>query len=522
MFKIRGLKEDGTLPSIALNQVRNLIAEAVSKISPKEIDLSDYATIDLVNDIRDSVSKDSSVEITSTASTGVLSAKGPGVKITQPVDDTQAELWSVNPLAQSQNRPISSLDYDPVTNSIFSGFGDWNANGDHVGVVKHDLATGESEIVFDNIYSEAIERVVRLGDWLYVPHIDGKGYWESCGYATDEGGTWHEVTLPGTAIHVFDMAMDSRGLWACGAHLTEDGQGQEIVWHRPTGADWIIHQVGEKGDSARFYSFVKNDEAVEPSKDRLLNNRVTVGNSIYIGAGEGRILRVILEERQTHEVDLLAVNSSGKLDSENVISQISELARQETRNVVGSIFGPLNDSYCAIAVLPTLTFYMRELAYFGKEDYDYETQPNITARLYLYKGMIYLSMEISIPPNVELYKVQDSSRNHQSEFYVPNALFSNANTDNSDLYRVERIGAGYQPYMGATLVYSHENTTRVIYSTLYMDESGYLKGSVRLVGPPSEQPNHFNETFRWPAPIDFDHQNFNWGPDWDPADSGIL
>lgn len=143
MFKIRGLKEDGTLPSIALNQVRNLIAEAVSKISPKEIDLSDYATIDLVNDIRDSVSKDSSVEITSTASTGVLSAKGPGVKITQPVDDTQAELWSVNPLAQSQNRPISSLDYDPVTNSIFSGFGDWNANGDHVGVVKHDLATGE-------------------------------------------------------------------------------------------------------------------------------------------------------------------------------------------------------------------------------------------------------------------------------------------------------------------------------------------------------------------------------------------
>ncbi|MGQ4574885.1 hypothetical protein ACUH93_00515 [Dermabacteraceae bacterium P7006] len=143
--------------------------------------------------------------------------------------------WSVNPVAASQGRRIDALSYDKETNALYSGYGDANANGDKVVITKHDLDTGKSTVVSDKLATEAVWKVMRHGQWLYAPHIDYNGnFWGGGGYATNEGGTWHDVKLPGQQLHTFDMLSTPEGLWACGSiiHSNQRDMGPAL-WFRP-------------------------------------------------------------------------------------------------------------------------------------------------------------------------------------------------------------------------------------------------------------------------------------------------
>lgn len=198
--------------------------------------------------------------------------------------------WSVNPHAQRQNRWIDNLSYDEVTNAIYSGYGDWSANGDAVYIVKHDLDTGEAYTVSHRIKSEAVGQVMRHGDWLYAPHVDWSGnYWAGGGYATNEGGFWHDVRLPGQCEHLFFMLSTPDGLWAAGSsiHPNQADVGPTL-WFRPNsghvdsreeypegvatpavGEGWqIIYRSSTSGDNYyRFYRIALTDDRVWARED---------------------------------------------------------------------------------------------------------------------------------------------------------------------------------------------------------------------------------------------------------------
>lgn len=197
----------------------------------------------------------------------------------------------MNTLAAQQGRPITALSI--IGDWIYSGFGDWNANSDHTAVVRHHLETGEEEILFERdgtfetgLYTEAVESVYGFDGALYVPHIDGLGYWEGCGYATDEGGEWHNVRLPGQALHVFDMAQTPSGTWACGSRITPDqSTGVAAVWFRPAGGGedgWVHHWDDPvTGDFSRYYHM-----------------RIE-GDSVVVSRGPGRPAYVVTAEGST-------------------------------------------------------------------------------------------------------------------------------------------------------------------------------------------------------------------------------
>ncbi|MGQ4544525.1 hypothetical protein ACUH97_07920 [Dermabacteraceae bacterium P13088] len=147
-------------------------------------------------------------------------------------------IWSVNFLASRQHRAINELSYDERTRAIYSGFGDWSANGDFIAIVKHDLDTGTATVISDRLATEALGPVVRHGDWLYAPHIDYNGnYWRGGGYATDEGGIWHDVRLPGGNEHTFAALSTPDGLWMCGSSLYHPRPGSgPCLWFRPNSA----------------------------------------------------------------------------------------------------------------------------------------------------------------------------------------------------------------------------------------------------------------------------------------------
>lgn len=215
------------------------------------------------------------------SSPGVLAVDGPAVRESSPgvlsldARDLPKDAWSRNPQA---TRHLTSVQYDPVTGRLYSGWGNWTVNGDHVGIVSHDLETGLATVEFDRVRSQAVERVIRLSDGLYVPHIDtigvgtedGSGH---LGYAVNRGGGWVEEGLPGRPIHVFDMAETSHGLWAAGSGQYPARSGYPttygpVLWHRPAGGEW---EVAYRDESAydigaswgRFYRIhVEDDRAV--------------------------------------------------------------------------------------------------------------------------------------------------------------------------------------------------------------------------------------------------------------------
>ena len=191
-----------------------------------------------------------------------------------------ADHWSVNPLAAMQGRSVTALSV--VHGRLYSGFGDWNANGDRVGVVSHDLETGEARVDFFPVDSEAVEAFIggRDGRSIYVPHTDGnKNYWAGCGYASyervDGDWRWENTILPGQAIHVFDMVETDEGLWACGSAIPADqGGGTSALWFRPNGGEWVVRYKGVedhggKGGASRFYRLATDGHAVR-AQDRSL------------------------------------------------------------------------------------------------------------------------------------------------------------------------------------------------------------------------------------------------------------
>lgn len=194
--------------------------------------------------------------LSSTRDTGVVHIRS------IPKGANTGEHWSVNPLASMQGRAVTSLDV--VGGKLYSGFGDWGANGDRVGVVSHDLATGDARVEHFPVSSEAIEKVAGGADGsLYVPHIDGnKNFWAGCGYASrefvDGDWRWDETILPGQAIHVFDMIETDEGLWAAGSSVPDDqNSGTSAVWFRPAGGEWSIRyrgvdDHGVRGGQRRF------------------------------------------------------------------------------------------------------------------------------------------------------------------------------------------------------------------------------------------------------------------------------
>lgn len=201
--------------------------------------------------------------------------------------------WSVNPLALMAGRSISSLWYDSVDNVIYSGYGDWTANGDEIGVVRHSVSTGDAEVVYfpengqseyqpsfrrRGAWTEAIETFFRFGDAIYIPHTDGAGYWEGCGYITNEGGEWHEVSLPGQCLHLFAMAQTSEGLWAAGSAIyASQADAGATLWFRPTGGEWQVrHQADAKGEGfSRFYQIRVKDDRV------WVHDSETMGQDVY-------------------------------------------------------------------------------------------------------------------------------------------------------------------------------------------------------------------------------------------------
>lgn len=243
--------------------------------------------------------------------------------------------WSVNPLAYRADRGIKSLWYDSQSGLIYSGYGDWSANGDEVGVVSHNIA-GSAKIEYfpdqgsdqqlhplnrAGAYTEAIEFFTNIDGSIYVPHTDGAGMWEGCGYITNEGGEWHEVSLPGQAIHVFQMLGTSAGMWACGSaiHPNQSDAGPAL-WFRPKGGDWVTRYLYPvTGQSpGRYYSMRVEDGRVcvfdrftDPQvlrftpvdmdkRDREPNdtywttyytNQVTVDGYTYRGANNGIITK---------------------------------------------------------------------------------------------------------------------------------------------------------------------------------------------------------------------------------------
>lgn len=234
---------------------------------------------------------------------GLLSISGPsvarlkkGLVVVRNSAPPGVPAWSTNPLALMAGRSISSLWYDSVDDMIYSGYGDWNNNGDEIGVVRHRVSTGDAEIVYfpengqseyqpnfrrRGVWAEAIETFYRFGDAIYIPHTDGAGYWEGCGYVTNEGGEWHEVSLPGQALHVFDMAQTSEGMWAVGSAIyASQADAGATLWFRPTGGDWTIrYQADTTGMGfSRFYQI------------RVEDDRVWVHDSVTMGMSNGRVV----------------------------------------------------------------------------------------------------------------------------------------------------------------------------------------------------------------------------------------
>ena len=231
---------------------------------------------------------------------GLLSISGPsvarlkkGLVVVRNSAPAGLPPWSVNPLALMAGRSITSLWHDPVDNMIYSGYGDWTANGDEIGVVRHRVSTGDAEVVYfpengqseyqptfrrRGAWTEAIETFFRFGDAIYIPHTDGAGYWEGCGYITNEGGEWHEVSLPGQCLHLFAMAQTSEGLWAAGSAIyASQSDAGATLWFRPTGGDWIIrHEANAKGMGfSRFYQMRVADDRV------WVHDSVTMRQDVY-------------------------------------------------------------------------------------------------------------------------------------------------------------------------------------------------------------------------------------------------
>lgn len=243
---------------------------------------------------------------------GLLSISGPsvarlkkGLVVVRNSAPPGAPAWSTNPLALMAGRTISSLWYDSVDDMIYSGYGDWNANGDEIGVVRHRVATGDAEIVYfpengqseyqptfrrRGAWTEAIETFYRFGDAIYIPHTDGAGYWEGCGYITNEGGQWHEVTLPGQCLHLFAMAQTSEGLWAAGSSIyASQADAGAMLWFRPTGGEWQIrHQTDAKGMGfSRFYRIRVEDGRA------WVHDSETMGQTVYGFSATDMVSRTI-------------------------------------------------------------------------------------------------------------------------------------------------------------------------------------------------------------------------------------
>lgn len=208
---------------------------------------------------------DRSVTMTVLAS-GAIRLDGPGVVVMPSGAILLAAsgdvAWSANPLAAAQDRPVTCLTYDPASRSIYSGFGDWTANGDVTGVVAHDLDTGEARVLY-RTPSEGIGPVLRLAGSLYAPYLDPVGYWEpSGGYASDESGEWATHPLPGQPEHVLDMAETPDGLWACGSAIHPDQATMgPALWHRPTGGEWQVRYLEPvTGDGTERYQRIRVED----------------------------------------------------------------------------------------------------------------------------------------------------------------------------------------------------------------------------------------------------------------------
>ena len=215
--------------------------------------------------------------------------------------------WSSNPLAEMQGRAITSLDI--VHGKLYSGFGDWGANGDHVGVVSHDFETGESTIEYEGVESEAVEKVIGRksdagGDVLYVPHIDGnQNFWAGCGYSVCFAGEWSEVRLPGQALHVFDMAYTDVGIWAVGSRILPDQKAvAPAVWYGKWGEPWEV-----------FYD--------EPVPEGTWSN-----DRFYWIATDGEKVRVQAQGPNVAPRKLLELSPDGSVAT---LPPISEHSRQE-------------------------------------------------------------------------------------------------------------------------------------------------------------------------------------------------
>lgn len=225
--------------------------------------------------------------------------------------------WSANPVARAQGLRLTSLyAYD---GKIYSGYGNWNTNGDKTAIVEHDIQTGEATVLWERnmtpgadtwatgYYGEAVENVLKFNGNLYVPHIDPLGFWDGGGYATNQGGTWHNVRLPGQAEHIFDMCQTSLGFWACGSRILPDQvHGTASVWFCPG------TQIDESKWVERFDEPVIENSTVHNTSLRFYRLHPQADGSVIVSAKGNNAVTPNVTRKLT--VDTMTVVTDGSYE----------------------------------------------------------------------------------------------------------------------------------------------------------------------------------------------------------------
>lgn len=159
--------------------------------------------------------------------------------------------------ANSVGRQITFM--HPYKGVVHVGYGDWSLNTGPMDVVGYDALTAEPVTFLRGVPTEAFERVREYDGALYLPWADPLGGDHTGGFATNEGGEWHNERV-GPMIHTLDMIKWKGSFYVCGSAMHDDSVpadpiGKGIVYRRKNGA-WVTALEGiERAGMTRFYKF---------------------------------------------------------------------------------------------------------------------------------------------------------------------------------------------------------------------------------------------------------------------------
>lgn len=142
---------------------------------------------------------------------------------------------------------------EPVGSHMLIGFGDWEANTHFVGVSGYRLDTGTAETLLD-VPSEALWRLVRFGEHVYLPWTDSSRPDSLSGFTTNRNGYWENV-LGIQQSHSFDMQIFPNFTLTSGAH----NDYPDIIKEQNGVFTRIFRGTSLPGNH-RFISFILRDD----------------------------------------------------------------------------------------------------------------------------------------------------------------------------------------------------------------------------------------------------------------------